>query len=115
MILYLVDESRGVFETRSDGYSLCLDLNLRIIKICIYVASRMASGQYHRSAILPFLTCGKAHGLDAHDGTGVDDETRHLRLVMHLAAGVDDSVAHGLDDAWQLVGANMRMGVAKNV
>lgn len=33
---------------------------------------------------------------------------------MHLAATLDDLVTHILDNAWQLVGANMRMGIAEN-
>ena len=42
-------------------------------------------------------------------------QTGHLRLKMHLTTTSDNGVAHVLDDARQLVGTDMRMGVGEDV
>ena len=57
-----------------------------------------------------FVSCQTAdHAVTFQQQTG------HLRLKMYLATTSDNGVAHVLDDARQLVGADMRMGIRQDV
>ena len=54
-------------------------------------------------------------GLDANDLIFFDNQVRHTGLEMHLAAAVDDGVAHVLDDAGQTVGTDVGMGIGQDI
>ena len=71
----------------------------------------MACGKNHRSTEL--LASGTLHASDL--ALVVDHQFCDTGAKVHLATTVDDGIAHVLDDARQLVAANVRMSVDENV
>ena len=52
---------------------------------------------------------------DAFNGFAFDDQTIYTGVEMHLATAGYNLVAHGLDDAWQPVGAYVGVGINQDV
>ena len=52
---------------------------------------------------------------DALNGFAFDNQTIYTGVEMHLATAGYNLVAHGLDDAWQTVGAYVGVGINQDV
>ena len=127
MILNLVNELGRMFQTHTYGDAFCLDIYLCRSEIAVYIAGTMTCCQDNRSAISFLSTRSQIHGFYAYHPIAscsirsrqltftLKDQTNHLGLEMHFAATLDDGVAHVFNDAWQLVGTDMRMGICQDI
>ena len=106
-----------MLQAHADGQSFRFYRNLCLRKIAVNVACGVARGQNDRSAKLPFHAFSRRqtlHSLHAHHGVAVCHKARHLGLEVHLPTTSDDGVAHVLNHARQLVGADVRMSVGQD-
>ncbi len=108
MVLNLVDEFRRMLQTDTHSDVLCLDLDALRIEITIDIAGAVSSRQDDRTHECLIATTNALHLVI------FEQNSIHLRLEMHFATTSDDGLAHRLDDARQLVGAEMRMGVCQD-
>ena len=114
VILYLVNQRTGVFQPHTYGNALGFDFNLRFVQIAVDVACTVPRGQYHRTTELRHLVCFQINRFDTFDLIALDKQTGHLCQEMYLAATPENRVAHVLNDAWKLVGADMRVGIGQD-
>jgi len=107
MILNLVYQLRGMFESDTYRNTLGLDFNLGIRQIPIDIAGRVSCSQNHRTTKL-FIECQTANYSIA-----IQNKTGHFRLEMYLTTATENGVTHSLNDTRQLIGADMWMGIGK--
>ena len=82
-----------MFDAESDRKGLGFEQEVLAMHQLIDVARRVAGGQYQRIA-------GVFIAVRSHDRTHLaafDEQVDHLVLEEHLAAGVEDGLAHCLD------------------
>ena len=116
-----------MFQAHAHGDALCLDIYLCRSEIAVYIAGTMTCCQDNRSAISFLSTRSQIHGFYTYHPIAscsircrqltftLKDQTNHLGLEMHFAATLDDGVAHVFNDARQLVGTDMRMGICQDI
>ena len=109
MILYLVNQLRGMFQTYTYRNTLGLDFNLGIRQIPIDIAGRVSCSQNHRTTKLFIGSQTANHSIIFQYETG------HFCLEMYFTTTTENGVTHGLDDTRQLIGANMWMGISQNI
>ncbi len=110
MVLQLVDKMLWVFESHTYGYAFGFEAHAVVGKGVVYVAGRVACGEYHRASPLP------AVGRHYSGNIAVfDNEASDACGKMNFASGADYGFAHSLDDRRQPVGAYVRVGVDEYV
>ena len=115
VILYLVDKLRRMLQSNTDGNTLSFDFNLRRSQIAIDIPGTMTCCKNHRSTIILLSTCCQVNSFNPNHTVTFQNKTSHLGLKMHLTATIDNSIAHILYHARQLICTNMRMGICKDV
>ena len=103
-----------MLQTHTHGTALSLDMYVALNEQTVHVASRMARSKNDGSVKSQFTACLQVNSLNSRHALTFHHKTRHLGLEMHLAATFYDGVAHVLNDARQLVGADMRMSICKD-
>ena len=58
--------------------------------------------------------CFSCIGLDAHYFFVFNDDSIHTGFEMHFASTFENGVAHVLDDTWEFVRTDVRMGIYQN-
>ena len=107
MVLNLVNQMRGMLQSHTHRNTLCLNLHLSLSQIAIDITCRMTSCQNHRTAIL--LISHTTHHLVA-----IKNQLRHLRLEVHLATTIYNSISHRLNHLRQAICSDMRMCISQN-
>ena len=115
VILYLINELRRMLQSNTHGNTLRLDFNLRRSQISINITGTMTCRKNHRSTIIFLSTSDQVDCFNPNHMVTFQDKTSHLGLKMHLTATIDNCIAHILNHARQLICANMRMGICKDV
>ena len=85
MILYLVDQLLGMFQTDSHGNTFCFDRYLLLIKILIDIASRMACSQDNRA-----VESLSRIGFYTDHFIILQDQGIHTGLEIHFASTADN-------------------------
>ena len=107
VILNLINQMRGMFQSHTNSNSLGLDLNLCLSQIAIDITCRMTCSQNHRTTIL--LISHAAHHLVA-----IKNQLRHLGLEMYFATTINNSISHRLNHLRQAICADMWVGISQN-
>lgn len=110
MILYAIYDVGRMFQTHTNGYAFGFYLYAAFLEITVNVACGMPRGQNDRSLVFPPVF--KTHPTDrfALHKQGID-----TALEIDFATRFADLFTHGFNDARQAVGADVGMGVTKDV
>jgi len=117
MVLYLVNQLRRMLQSHTYGDTLCLNLNLSLCQIPIYIARRVSRSQYNGAIklVLAVRCWVLANSFYTYHLTSItQNQTCHARLKVHLSATPYDGVTHSLDNLWQSVCSDMRMSISQN-
>ena len=109
VVLYLVDEFRGMLQTHAHSNALGFDVNTRGIEVTIYVTCRVARGEDDGAA-----ESAPGVGFDTYHLVLLHDETIHACLEVYFTATTAYGFAHVLNDAGQFVGTDVRVRVAQD-
>ena len=103
---YLINQLLRMLQPDTDGQSLRLDGDAGGVEIAIDIPCGVAGRQDHRAHKGLAAVCLHADHLAL-----TQDETIHAGLEMHLSPTTQDLLTHPLDHPWQLIGADMGMGI----
>jgi hypothetical protein len=111
VVLDTVNQFLGMLNPHAERKGLRLHENIFAPKHLEYVARRMPRGEDYCLSIKPVTGSSDNAG-----GTPVPDhQVNHFLTKQYRAARLTYTIADGRNDTWQLVRANMRVGVEENV